>query len=208
MFKKILPIVLLSACCASANALTFSAGPNLGLAIPDNETDSVTSTISITDVGLITNLSVSVGIDHIWAGDLILDLTSPGGTTARLMDRPGFPATGLGDSSDLVSSTPIMFSDIFATPAENAGSACISSEDIGVDCTGQFSPDDSLATFFNGQSITGDWTLTVFDADSIISGSLENWALDIEVSAVPVPAAVWLMGSALLGLLGFRKRKA
>ena len=28
------------------------------------------------------------------------------------------------------------------------------------------------------------------------------------VSAVPVPAAVWLMGSALVGLLGFRKKAA
>jgi hypothetical protein len=29
-----------------------------------------------------------------------------------------------------------------------------------------------------------------------------------DVAAVPVPAAVWLMGSALLGLAGFRRKKA
>jgi hypothetical protein len=28
----------------------------------------------------------------------------------------------------------------------------------------------------------------------------------IQVNAVPIPAALWLFGSGLLGLLGFRKR--
>jgi hypothetical protein len=31
--------------------------------------------------------------------------------------------------------------------------------------------------------------------------------LDLQVSAVPVPAAVWLFGSGLLGLVGFNRRK-
>ena len=36
----------------------------------------------------------------------------------------------------------------------------------------------------------------------------EVWNTQIlSVSAVPVPAAVWLFGSGLIGLIGFAKRK-
>jgi len=38
------------------------------------------------------------------------------------------------------------------------------------------------------------------------SGTLA--AYKVSVSAVPVPTAVWLFGSGLIGLLGFAKRKA
>jgi len=39
----------------------------------------------------------------------------------------------------------------------------------------------------------------------------ESWGLDnvrVEVSAVPIPASVWLFGSGLLGLVGLARRKA
>ena len=40
------------------------------------------------------------------------------------------------------------------------------------------------------------------------SYSLYGWAVRSgDVSAVPVPAAVWLMGGGLIGLLGVAKRK-
>jgi hypothetical protein len=43
-----------------------------------------------------------------------------------------------------------------------------------------------------------------------ISGTAAGVAPDytLEVSAVPVPAAIWLFGTALIGLVGFNKRKA
>lgn len=37
-------------------------------------------------------------------------------------------------------------------------------------------------------------------------GRTSSYALDINVSPVPVPAAVWLFGSALMSLLGMRKK--
>jgi hypothetical protein len=46
-----------------------------------------------------------------------------------------------------------------------------------------------LQRAFAGESLVGDWTIS-------------------EISAVPVPAAVWLFGTALIGLVGFSKRKA
>lgn len=50
--------------------------------------------------------------------------------------------------------------------------------------------------------------------DPISNGNLYNsvtktggWALVPDTTAVPIPGAVWLLGSGLLGLLGFRKKR-
>ena len=39
------------------------------------------------------------------------------------------------------------------------------------------------------------------------SSSSRTWAKWSQVSAVPVPAAIWLFGTALIGLVGFGKRR-
>jgi len=40
------------------------------------------------------------------------------------------------------------------------------------------------------------------------NNNVEGYQLDITTSPVPVPAAVWLMGSGILGLAGMRRKKA
>lgn len=43
----------------------------------------------------------------------------------------------------------------------------------------------------------------------VLETEVNNWlSLNAPVSAVPVPAAVWLFGSGLIGLLGFARRKS
>jgi hypothetical protein len=55
-------------------------------------------------------------------------------------------------------------------------------------------------------------TLTIsflIEGEGIQALSDESWAMDnlrVEVNAVPVPGAAWLMGSALLGLVGVARR--
>lgn len=62
-------------------------------------------------------------------------------------------------------------------------------------------------TFFGFQSDLADISSVVIDGN----GSSFNFAIDNHsfggVSAVPVPAAVWLFGSGLIGLIGFARRK-
>jgi hypothetical protein len=54
---------------------------------------------------------------------------------------------------------------------------------------GEFAPfPDGDALIFDGRHHQGNWTIS-------------------EVSAVPVPAALWLFGTGILGLIGFSKRK-
>lgn len=62
--------------------------------------------------------------------------------------------------------------------------------------------------------ITGDYTFTVFLAAGvqyavdIINATRDVFKYDVSVSAVPVPAALFLFAPALLGFLGLRRKSA
>ena len=65
---------------------------------------------------------------------------------------------------------------------------------------------DAILTTSN----TTGWAVS-FDADNIwLNGSgsayFEDSTLRIDISTVPIPAAAWLLGSGLLGLLALRRR--
>lgn len=64
-------------------------------AIPDNNTNGITSTIVVNGQGTIADLTVSLGITHTWRGDLSVQLVSPSGTTAVLHNRSGQSADDL-----------------------------------------------------------------------------------------------------------------
>lgn len=63
-------------------------------AIPDSSAAGFTSVLAVpaTPACVVASLRVSMNITHTWRGDLILDLTSPAGTTVRLHDRTGSSA--------------------------------------------------------------------------------------------------------------------
>ena len=69
------------------------------------------------------------------------------------------------------------------------------------------------------ETITNTWTFITLNMNGIsdfrfnpLNPDIQNMMMDDllynEVSAVPVPAAAWLFGSALLGFFGFSRRKA
>lgn len=77
-----------SACSGGGNqVLTFSATP--ALAIPDNNTTGVTSTINVAASQTVTSVSVTVGITHTYQGDLEVALIGPDNTTVLLHNRTG-----------------------------------------------------------------------------------------------------------------------
>ncbi|MCC6625131.1 MAG: proprotein convertase P-domain-containing protein [Deltaproteobacteria bacterium] len=85
----------LDAACASAAACQ-SSGPRTleGLsddvvAIPDQSTAGVKSTIDIAGAGTITDVSVEIGITHSYRGDLTIKLIHPDGSTATILDQQG-----------------------------------------------------------------------------------------------------------------------
>jgi len=71
----------------SSNEVTATGSSAPTVAIPDE--DSVSDTIAIASDVRIDHVEVTVDIDHTMRGDLVIELTSPDGTTSVLMDRPG-----------------------------------------------------------------------------------------------------------------------
>ncbi len=80
---------------APVHEFTFCDTPPAPVAIPDNDVTGLTRTLLVTESGLLTNIHCSVNITHTWKGDLIVELTSPSGTTVRLHNRTGSSADNI-----------------------------------------------------------------------------------------------------------------
>ncbi len=76
--------------------IEVSVEPNL--AIPDNQSTGVTSTLNVQQPGKITHLTVSVDIEHTYIGDLQVSLISPGGRTVILHNRSGASTDNISKS--------------------------------------------------------------------------------------------------------------
>ncbi len=68
-------------------------------------------------------------------------------------------------------------------------------------------PAGGTLSVFDGMDINGVWTLTLVST-GYTYGNINEWTImgDMIPSQVPVPAALWLFGSALLGFIGLRKK--
>ena len=146
----------------------YSSTPDL--AIPDGDSMGASDVQDIDEAITISTLTVAVSITHSWVGDLTVILThEETGTSVVLMDRPGEPDSAFGCSGEDIDAT---FSDQATRPVEEAcGTGTPSIE-------GAFTAEDSL-TVFAGESSAGTWTLTVRDANSIDSGTLDEWSLGV-----------------------------
>jgi len=68
---------------------------------------------------------------------------------------------------------------------------------------------DCSALGLMGSLLTGPLCMTGHSDEITGSfGSMSGAPLSLSVAAVPLPGAVWLFGSTIIGLLGFRKRSS
>lgn len=155
-----------SACvaCAPAQAATFS-GPGGSLPIPDGDPGGVASTLTVAglDGAAIVDLDVTVQIDHLTAGDLVISLDSPAGSAVVLSRRRGggvnaFPSTTFDDDAPqrvTEASFALGFPLVTAIPEQSLGR-------------------------LHGEGANGDWTLRVVDAATNgASGALLGWSLSV-----------------------------
>ena len=119
------------------------------------------SVINVTADQEVTDVNVTINIQHTWAADLDVSLTSPGGTVVLLTS--GNPA-GVGDDDY----TMTVFDQEAATPI-SAGSAPF---------TGTFIPQGDLSTIYTEMSM-GDWTLNITDTAAQDGGQLNSWSLEL-----------------------------
>ena len=160
--------------------------------IPDNNAGGTTATLNVSGfTGTIGDLNfrfdgtsctanigdTNAGLDHTWVGDLIVRLTSPGGTTVTMIDRIGVPATSIGNSGNNFCQT-VLDSDGGAPPIENAGAA-------ENPFTSTYSPNNPLDAF-DGEDPNGTWTLFVSDNAGSDTGSIRAFSLDIMNECEPM----------------------
>lgn len=158
-----------------------SGGP---VAIPDNSSAGVTSTINVSDANTVLDANVKVNITHTYDNDLTLSLLTPTNASIVLSNRRG----GQNDNF-----TNTVFDDEAATPI-SSGSAPF---------TGSFKP-DGLLSGADGLGAAGAWKLKVVDIAGQDTGTIDNWTLTLTYASqscspqgAPPPAPDGVVGSAM-----------
>jgi subtilisin-like proprotein convertase family protein len=140
---------------------------SLSVAIPDLGTVDVP--IVISDVGSITDVNVSVRLNHTFDGDLVISLISPEGLTVPLSGNRGGNGDNFGVGTNDCSGTSTTFDDSAATSI-SVGTAPF---------TGSFRPETPLSVL-NGRNTEGTWILRVVDTASGDTGNIGCVTLEIK----------------------------
>jgi len=141
-------------------ACTIYSATGLPKPIPSSGTSgSTVSTINIPDAGTIDDVNVVdlVGT-HTYMGDLDFQLASPTGSSIQLR----------GESCGTMENFDINYDD----EAAPGPSPCPPTDG------GTYQPDGLLSTF-DGETLSGEWTLTINDNYNGDSGSLSGWGVEI-----------------------------
>ncbi|MFZ6029041.1 MAG: proprotein convertase P-domain-containing protein [Chloroflexota bacterium] len=132
--------------------------------IPDS--NATTNVITVSDAYALADMDVKLDVSHTYVGDLIFSL-SHNGTSVTLVDRPGVPGSTYGCSGN----------NILATLDDEAAAVIESQCGSGTPTiNGTFRP-NALLSAFDGQALNGTWTLTVTDAASGDTGTVNQWCL-------------------------------
>lgn len=159
------------------------------VAITDNVPAGVTINLPVAGVGNVSDLNfrfdgtvasadplaTTVGLNHSWVGDLIVKVTSPGGTTVTIVDRVRVPATSFGCSNNNLFQT---------TLNDDGGLLPIEDQCVGTGQgttgaafpVGDFAPNNALSAF-DGQNANGTWVINVSDNAAGDTGSVRAFSL-------------------------------
>jgi subtilisin-like proprotein convertase family protein len=139
------------------------------VAIPDDNSGGVVSSLFVPVSGRIKDLNVRLNVAHTFVGDLKVELTSPdNSTTVRLVEHAGGPNNG-GDN-------------LVDTVLDDESSTVIGTGASAAPYTGSFRPMGDQLSRFDGQQQQGTWKLRVSDRYENDTGSLLGWGLTIRAA--------------------------
>lgn len=157
----------------AVNPTAFSIGydcnivnDNPDLAIPDglganNPGAAAIAVINVPTAGTINNMKVNFQSDHTWAGDMVVKIIHPDGTTRTLWNR--------SCNNPQQSGVNVVFQDgglaLNPTNCPNANNGLT------------FAPSQTLAAF-NGKVTNGTWQLNIQDFFNQDTGSIVSWGVD------------------------------
>jgi len=210
MKRMLYSCLLLSLFAGVANA-DFTGTNDADVGFIDNA--KVGSSIDVGVSETITDVEVTIDMNHTWVGDLIVRLEAPDGTALDLIHRTGFAGGGkggcCGDSSNLGGT--YTFSDDgdtswWATAGALGGDAVMPSGDWAP--TGADGVLGSFAATFGGLDTEGTWTLSLGDWAGGDTGAVTSWTLNIvsSGSAIPEPTTAGLLAIGLAGFVARRRR--
>jgi subtilisin family serine protease/subtilisin-like proprotein convertase family protein/uncharacterized protein (DUF2141 family) len=145
--------------------VTNYSSTDVPMPIIDEET--VTSELTLSDFsGTVTDVNVTLDINHTWDKDLDVFLVSPSGTEIELF-------TDVGADGDNFTNTTL--DDEAATPITEGFAPF----------TGSFQPEGSLAVL-DGEDPNGTWTLKITDDAKLDAGILNSWSLSFTEAIEPL----------------------
>jgi subtilisin-like proprotein convertase family protein/MFS family permease len=163
----------------SAPAISSSAfTDNTPVTVPDGAASVVTSTITVAGAGnYLSDVDATTFLQHSFASDIDMTLTSPAGTVVTLTTDSGagaddvFNGTVWDDSADPGGQVPYTSDDGLA------------SDHLYVNQTTAtpLVPEEAMGAFI-GENPNGIWTLTVSDDTSYDGGTLNRWSLDLDTA--------------------------
>jgi subtilisin-like proprotein convertase family protein len=171
--------------CVSDSSLVFN-GTNVN--IPDVST--VTSTITMSGLsGRIWFVDSIIDIDHTFAADLDIKLTSPSGTVVTVSTDNG----GVNDN---------VFNTLFADNSDPDGQAPYVNNNglvtdhlyVNLTTASPLAPEEPFHAFA-GEDPNGVWTLTITDDAGIDVGFLDDWDLRIITTTDPGNGITRVFGS-------------
>jgi subtilisin-like proprotein convertase family protein len=143
------------------------------LSIPDDDATGIDDVLSISDATTIQDLDVQLDIEHTYVGDLLITLEHlDTGATVTLIDRPGVPDSTYGCSGDDIDATIDDYG-----PDGDAETMCNDQPAITGRVRGGDPPSSTLLTVFEGESLSGNWKVTVSDHVGQDDGVLNRWCL-------------------------------
>lgn len=125
---------------------------------------------------MIEDLEVGLNLDHAYRGDLRVVLEAPDGTQVEILSADG-------------NSRPhydLLLDDEAAGPIDDGDG-----DDPDLPLFERRAAPNNPLSAFDGRDATGTWTLYVYDTDAGIEGTLNAWALfvDVDEAALPVELA-------------------
>lgn len=216
MFKKISQSIAVSGALLLAAGSSQAAITNL-ISNSGFETGDFSSWAQ--EGGAIQSITSGIGGGAYGSFSAELSNTSPAGNIIKQDIGAGLLTAGQSvevslDYRGVAEAGGVLFVELFSLDANNA---VTKTEIVGGGPLFPAANSDSWSSFsFTttiGPDVEGGLTLVLNAPCGAAAGCISNYILDnvsvaADVAAVPVPAAAWLFGSALLGLAGIRKKQS
>ncbi|MFO7539354.1 MAG: hypothetical protein R6X32_15040 [Chloroflexota bacterium] len=175
---------------------TVRITPNINLPDGDPTFTCFDMPLAVDPAARIVDVEVVVAQTHTWVGDLIYQIWNPDGQHVTMMHRPGRTGSGFGDSSNLLTNSPLTFGNAYTDDAETMGNTLGNTDTICLDdgrCHYFPNRDEDLASLASfagmaGGAVAGTWQFCASDNGIGDTGPLSTVTLHVNYTMPDISA--------------------